>query len=88
MSKYDRTIIGTAHGKAVAVTVDVYRVLDAFVVTDPALQHRAKKALCAGLRGHKDREQDLRDIIASAEKALALHLDKMSLPAAVSDPSS
>lgn len=79
MSKYDRTIIGRdASGKPVSVTVDVYRVLDAFGVTDPALQHLAKKALCAGLRGHKDREQDLRDIIISAEKALDFHKDKQA----------
>lgn len=80
MSKYDRTIIGKdATGKPVAVTVDVYRVLDAFDVTDPALQHLAKKALCAGLRGHKDLGQDLKDILQSAQKALALHLDKQEL---------
>ena len=80
MSKYDRTIIGVGvDGKPVAVTVDVYRVIDAFQVTDPALQHLVKKALCAGLRGHKDRAQDLNDILQSAQKALALHLDKQEL---------
>lgn len=80
MSKYDRTIIGIGtDGKPVAVTVDVYRVIDAFQVTDPALQHLAKKALCAGLRGHKDLGQDLKDILQSAQKALALHLDKQEL---------
>jgi hypothetical protein len=80
MSKYDRTIIGIGtDGKPVAVTVDVYRVLDAFQVTDPALQHLVKKALCAGLRGHKDRAQDLRDIVISAEKALDFHKDKQAV---------
>lgn len=81
MSKYDRTIIGTnpVTGEPFAVVVDVYRVLDAFGVTDPALQHLAKKALCAGLRGHKDREQDLRDIVISAEKALDFHKDKQAV---------
>lgn len=81
MSKYDRTIIGTnpETGKPVAVTVDVYRVIDAFQVTDPALQHLVKKALCAGLRGHKDRAQDLNDILQSAQKAVHLNDDKQEL---------
>ena len=80
MSKYDRTIIGIGtDGKPVAVTVDVYRVLDAFQVTDPALQHLVKKALCAGLRGHKDLGQDLKDILQSAQKAVHLNDDKQEL---------
>lgn len=80
MSKYDRTIIGVgADGKPMAVTVDVYRVIDAFQVTDPALQHLVKKALCAGLRGHKDRAQDLNDILQSAQKAVHLNDDKQEL---------
>lgn len=80
MSKYDRTIIGiNADGKPVAVTVDVYRVIDAFQVTDPALQHLVKKALCAGLRGHKDRGQDLNDILQSAQQAVHLNDDKQEL---------
>ena len=56
-----------------AVSVDVYDVLAAYSVTDPALQHLIKKALCAGLRGHKDIRQDLEDICRSAEKALDNH---------------
>ena len=59
--KYNRKIKG--------VTVDVYDVIKAFDVTCPALQHLIKKALCAGLRGHKNREQDLRDIVDSALRA-------------------
>lgn len=54
------------------VTIDVYDVLQAFEVTNPALQHLVKKALCAGLRGHKDRQQDLQDIIDSAHRAIEL----------------
>lgn len=55
------------------VFVDVYDVLRAFEVTDPCLQHLAKKALCAGLRGHKDRMTDLQDIKASIERAIEMH---------------
>lgn len=80
MSKYDREIIGRdSEGNLRVITVDVYRVLSAFVVTDPALQHLVKKALCAGLRGHKDTEHDLQDIIDSGHKALTLFKDTQQL---------
>lgn len=80
MSKYDREIIGRDNeGNLRVITVDVYRVLSAFEVTDPALQHLIKKALCAGLRGHKDTDQDLHDIIDSGHKALTLFKDTQQL---------
>lgn len=80
MSKYDRKIIGRdSYGSLRAITVDVYRVLSAFEVTDPALQHLIKKALCAGLRGHKDTEQDLQDIVDSGHKALKIFKDTQQL---------
>lgn len=80
MTKYDRKIIGRdSKGNLRAITVDVYRVLSAFEVTDPALQHLIKKALCAGLRGHKDTDQDLHDIIDSGHKALAFFKDTQQL---------
>ncbi len=56
------------------ITIDVYDVLQAFEVTNPALQHLIKKALCAGLRGHKDRKQDLQDILDSARRAIELEI--------------
>lgn len=55
------------------VKIDVYDVLKTFNVTDPALQHLIKKALCTGLRGHKTREQDLQDILDSAKRAVELN---------------
>lgn len=64
-NKYNRQCKG--------VTIDVYDVLKAFEVTDPALQHLIKKALCTGLRGHKTREQDLQDILDSANRAVELN---------------
>ena len=54
------------------VTIDVYDVLQAFEVTNPALQHLIKKALCAGLRGNKDRQQDMSEILESARRAIEL----------------
>lgn len=54
------------------MTIDVYDVLQAFNVTNPALQHLVKKALAVGQRGHKDKMEDLRDILASAQRAIEL----------------
>jgi hypothetical protein len=65
MSKYNRVCKG--------VVVDVYDVLKAFQVTDPALQHLIKKALCVGLRGHKSKSEDLQDILDSAARAVKLN---------------
>lgn len=39
--------------------VDVYRVLYAFDVAAPGIQHAVKKLLCAGIRGKGDYIQDL-----------------------------
>lgn len=54
------------------VFVDVYDVLQAFKVTNPALQHLVKKALAVGKRGHKDVNEDYQDIIDSAVRAKEL----------------
>ena len=53
-------------------TIDVYRVLDLFGVTHPAIQHAAKKLLCAGQRGAKDYERDLREAVDSINRALQM----------------
>lgn len=68
-AKYERTLVGLC---GTHVKTDVYRVLDAFNTGDPTLDHLIKKALCAGLRGHKDKLTDYRNIVESAEKALKL----------------
>lgn len=51
------------------IAIDVYDVLDAFKVENPAVQHAIKKMLCAGQRGYKDYEQDLDEAIQSLERA-------------------
>lgn len=56
------------------VWVDVYDVLKAFSVVNPALQHLVKKALAVGQRGHKDAAEDLQDIIDSAIRAKELEV--------------
>lgn len=64
-SKYHREI-------KPGVWVDVYDVLRAFQVINPALQHLVKKALAAGQRGHKDRATDMAEIVQSAIRAQEL----------------
>ena len=72
-NKYDRVVKDTDGN---SVVVDVYSVLDGFNVTCPALQHLIKKALCVGIRGHKDTDQDLQDINASAIRAIQLNKNR------------
>jgi hypothetical protein len=52
--------------------VDVYRVLELFNVTNPCIQHAIKKLLCAGTRGVKDHEKDLREAVDSIHRALQM----------------
>lgn len=52
--------------------IDVYRVLELFNVTHPALQHAAKKILAAGGRGAKDWEKDVQEAIDSLNRALQM----------------
>jgi len=50
-------------------TVDVYRVLALFNVTDPCIQHAVKKLLVAGGRGAgKDIGKDVQEAIDSLER--------------------
>ena len=63
-NKYFRTIRGEV--------IDIYDILLAYGVTCPALQHLVKKALMAGQRGHKDKQQDLLEILESSKRALEL----------------
>lgn len=52
--------------------IDVYRVIDLFGVTHPALQHALKKVLCAGGRGQKDWVKDVQEAIDSLNRALEM----------------
>ena len=71
--KANRSITPSKYTKQIhGVSVDVYDVLMAWGVTNPALQHLIKKALQCGQRGHKDNQQDLQDIIDSAIRAKEL----------------
>jgi hypothetical protein len=49
-------------------TVDIYRVLRLFGVTDPCLQHAVKKLLLAGGRGVKDQAMDVSEAIDTLQR--------------------
>ena len=53
-------------------SIDVYRVLELFGVTNPCLQHAVKKLLCAGVRGVKDQGKDIQEAIDSLQRALEM----------------
>ena len=77
MNKYQKIIYGKdQNGNVVKCIVDVYDVLEAWKTTNPALQHLIKKALQPGERGHKSLVEDLKDIIASAQRALEIEQSK------------
>ena len=65
MNKYSKEI-------KPGVFVDVYDVLNAWNVTNPALQHLLKKVLQPGDRGSKTRQQDLQEVFESAKRAIEL----------------
>lgn len=55
-----------------SVAVDVYNVLEAYVVTCPARQHAVKKLLCAGLRGKGSQLQDLIEARDACQRAIEM----------------
>lgn len=67
--------------------IDVYRVIELFEVTHPALQHALKKILAAGNRGAKDWEKDVQEAIDSLNRALQMRAEDCNkvAPAPTSD---
>lgn len=69
MSKHSHYHKDVAHLK----TIDVYRLLELFGVTDQALGHVIKKLLCAGQRGAgKTFEQDVREAVDTLNRRLQM----------------
>lgn len=62
--KYFRRIPTNAAGES-----DIHAICDAWD-TPHGLAHAVKKILCAGMRGGKSREQDLREAIHAIEREL------------------
>lgn len=58
--------------------VDIYRILSLYAVSDPCLQHAAKKVLCAGQRGAKDQLQDVHEAIASLERFVDMRVEDVA----------
>ena len=56
-------------------TIDVYRVLDLFCVSNPCIQHAVKKLLCSGQRGVKDTQQDVQEAITSLVRCLEMQTE-------------
>ena len=56
-------------------TIDVYRVLDLFNVSNPCVQHAVKKLLCSGQRGVKDTRQDVQEAITSLVRCLEMQTE-------------
>lgn len=56
------------------IYIDVYDVLSAFKVDNPAVQHAVKKLLAAGVRGQKTKLEDLEEAILSVQKAIRIEL--------------
>ena len=54
------------------IEIDVYDVLKAFNVVNPAIQHAIKKLLAGGKRGYKDVEQDYNEAIQSIQRGIEL----------------
>ena len=70
-------------------TLDVYRVISIFGVSDPCIQHALKKLLCSGVRGHKDQSKDIQDVIDTLErwKQMREEDDKVEYPPSPKDSS-
>ncbi len=66
-NKYLRTI---KDARGLEALVDVYDVLRAFEVHDPAVAHAVKKLLCPGSRGVKGRAQDINEAVEALGRAL------------------
>ena len=63
-SKYHKSVPGSV--------IDVYDVLIAFNVTNPATQHAIKKLLMPGSRGHKNVLTDLEEAYNSIKRAIQI----------------
>jgi hypothetical protein len=81
-SKYHRNITKVVNAPDVAcptegtcrvtISIDVYDILTAWNVTNPATAHAIKKLLMPGARGHKSAEQDLQEAAQSIVRAIEL----------------
>jgi len=76
LMKRDKLDDGSKYRKSIkGVGVDIYDVLQAFEVHNPAVQHAIKKLLAGGKRGYKDTITDLREAQWSIGRAIELEIE-------------
>lgn len=68
LNKYQREIKGAI--------LDIYDILDAYDVRNPAIAHAIKKLLMNGNRGHKSIIQDYEEAIYSIDRGIELEESK------------
>jgi hypothetical protein len=68
-----QTAISKYHVDCNGQMIDVYDVLKAFNVVNPATQHAIKKLLKGGQRGFKDVNKDYNEAIESIKRAIELN---------------
>jgi hypothetical protein len=68
-----QTAISKYHVECNGQMIDVYDVLKAFNVVNPATQHAIKKLLKGGQRGFKDVNKDYQEAIESIKRAIELN---------------
>lgn len=73
LNKYQREITN-ACGQS--IVTDVYDILNAYTVTDPAIAHAIKKLLMPGQRGDKSIIADLNESIQAISRSLDVHYIK------------
>jgi hypothetical protein len=71
--RFLETQLSKYHVPCKGITIDVYDVLKAFNVVNPATQHAIKKLLKGGERGFKDVNKDYQEAIESIERAIELN---------------
>lgn len=59
--------------------VDVYNLIKSTNIVNPAVQHLFKKLIKLGNRGHKSKEQDIKDIQVSAKRAIELENEHINI---------
>lgn len=60
-------------------TVDVYRIIKLFNVTDPGLQQALKKVLFAGQRGYKDQVRDMEEAIQAIQRSIDMLAEESNI---------
>lgn len=74
MAKPKRSVY---HREVPTKVIDAYRVLLAFDITDPCIQHAVKKLLCAGKRlGGKSMSQDVSEAIWSLNRWMEMRAEE------------